>query len=95
MNNLIDPELVWMIFTFFKLAIAEVLSFTAFYVVLSKLLGQNRKVTSAVVSTCLSVFCFQKVAEILNHLSEYVTLASLSIFLLAVIHEAYKRRQME
>jgi hypothetical protein len=95
MNDLIDTELVWMIFTIFKLAIAEVLSFTAFYIVLSKLLGPNRKVTSAVVSSCLSVFCFQKVAEILNHLSEYVSLASLGVFSLAVIHEAYKRRQME
>lgn len=84
-----ELELAW---TAFKLIIAEVLSFTAFYVVLSKGLGEERRVTSSVVSLCLSVFCFQRVAEILNHLSEYVTLASLSIFVFALLHEAYKRR---
>lgn len=86
-----ELELAWMLF---KLIIAEVLSFTAFYVVLSKALGENTraKATSIVVSVCLSVFCFQRVAEVLNHLSEYVTLASLSIFLFALVYEAYKRR---
>lgn len=84
-----ELELVWMAF---KLIIAEVLSFTAFYVVLSKALGEDRKVTSLVVSACLSIFCFQEVAKVLNHLSEYVTLASLGIFLFALVYEAYKRR---
>lgn len=84
-----ELELVW---TAFKLIVAEVLSFTTFYVVLSKGLGEDRKVTSLVVSLCLSVFCFQRVAEILNHLSEYITLASLGIFLFALVYEAYKRR---
>ena len=86
-----ELELAWMIF---KLIIAGVLSFTTFYVVLSKALGEDgrSKATSIVVSVCLSVFCFQKVAEVLNHLSEYITLASLSIFLFALVYEAYKRR---
>ena len=85
----VELQLAWMIF---KLITAEVLSFTAFYVVLSWALGRDKKATSIVVSVCLSVFCFQRVAEILNHLSEYVTLASLSIFLFALVYQAYKRR---
>lgn len=84
-----ELELAWMIF---KLVVAEVLSFTAFYVILSKALGRDRKAISITVSACLSIFCFQQVAKILNHLSEYVTLASLSIFLFVLVHEAYKRR---
>ena len=84
-----ELEVAW---TALKLILAEVLSFTAFYVVLSKGLGEDRRVTSSVVSACLSIFCFQRVAEVLNHLSEYVTLASLTIFLSALVYEAYKRR---
>ena len=84
-----ELELAWMIF---KLVIAGVLSFTAFYVVLSEALGEDKRVVSVVVSVCLSIYCFQKVAEILNHFSEYVTLASLVIFLFALVYEAYKRR---
>ena len=84
-----ELELAWMIF---KLSTAGVLSFTAFYVVLSGALGEDKKAESIVVSVCLSIFCFQEVAEILNHLSEYITLASLSIFLFALVYQAYKRR---
>ena len=84
-----ELELAWLIF---ELITAEVLSFTVFYVILSKALGEDRKAISTVVSVCLSVFCFQKVAEILNHLSEYITLTSLSIFLFALVYEAHKRR---
>ena len=84
-----EIEMAWMIF---KLITAETLSFTAFYIILSEALGEDRKAMSIVVSACLSVFCFQRVAEILNHLSEYVTLASLSIFLFALVYEACKRR---
>lgn len=84
-----ELELAW---TAFKLIIAAVLSFTAFYVVLSKGLGEDRKATSVVISLCLSIFCFQRVAEVLNHLSEYLTIASLSIFLFALVYEACKRR---
>jgi hypothetical protein len=81
-------DLAWMIF---RLTIAEVLSFTAFYVILSKALGKEKKAMCVVVSACLSIFCFQRVAELFNHLSEYVTLASLSIFLFALIYDACRR----
>lgn len=83
-----ELDLAWMIF---RLAIAEVLSFTAFYVVLSKALGEEKTATCVVVSACLSVFCFQRVAELFNHLSEYVTLASMSIFLFVLIYDACRR----
>jgi len=85
----VELQLAWMIF---KLITAEVLSFTSFYVVLSWALGKDKRTTSIVVSVCLSIFCFQKVAQILNHLSEYVTFVSLSIFLFALVYQAYKRR---
>jgi hypothetical protein len=82
-------ELAWMIF---RLVIAETLSFTAFYVIFSKALGEEKKATSVVLSLCLSVFCFQRLAELLNHLSEYVTLISLGIFFFTLAYEAYQKR---
>lgn len=84
-----ELELAWMIF---KLITAGVLSFTAFYVILSSALGNDKEPVSVVVSGCLSVFCFQKVAEILNHLSEYITLVSLSVFLFVLGYQAFKRK---
>jgi hypothetical protein len=92
MNNLAyetqNIELAWMIF---RLLIAETLSFTVFYVVFSKALGEERKPTSVVLSICVSVFCFQCVAELFSHLSEYITLASLVIFLFFLVYETHQK----
>jgi len=91
MENLIHPELelAWAIF---KLMVAWVLSFTTVYTILSLALKGKRRMMSATVSTCLSVFCFEGMAEILNHWGEYVAFVSLGIFLFALVYEAYKRK---
>lgn len=84
-----ELELAWV---FMKLIVAWILSFTTFYTILSLVFEDERKKTIVTFSMCMSIFCFQAVAELLNHLSVYVACASLSVFLLALIYEACKRR---